>query len=570
MAASLERSGLESLAAAVEPQPQPLEVIPPSEAKAKKRNPTPGVRMVGRRIYDPENGKTCHQCRQKTTDFAAACKLVKKKGQCTIKFCKKCLLNRYGEHAEEVEKKNDWTCPKCRGICNCSFCRKKKGEMPTGIMAHLAKSSGCASVHDLLEKRSDVVAAAQVMLKVNASEKEQRVKRARETDVATSKVVVEQDENVGVDLNAIPLNKGNGNTGVGLNAVPSVHIKKKLKRHHSVKKNPADGSFHDGGNGEPLLRNESPDAPNNNIVLPKGTLVTNVAGAEFDDEDVGAAIQFYEFCRSFAEFFQIRKGQPEKILQDIVGGRELRLVSSHVADFHITLLSVIQEGRGNKPPAYTRDGDAWVVDVGKCISESTFMSKELPFSCLNGLSGYKNLSPSSKLRVLNFLCDETLCTDELRNWIETQNEVAAEPLNAAREKVRAAKEKEKELKERLKNSMDKTILKPNEAASIEENEDLISQIKEAQEAKRAALNGMATIEKQPAVWTKPLMVEKGLAYWKLEGYFDNSTIFLQEYGDAELIGNKDKWFMFTEDEEKVIEEYVATRSRRQIRKRVRV
>ncbi|KAK3156765.1 hypothetical protein QOZ80_2AG0111570 [Eleusine coracana subsp. coracana] len=537
MAASPERSGLESLAGAVEPQPQPLEVIPPSEAKAKKRNPAPGVRMVGRRIYDPENGKTCHQCRQKTTDFAAACKLVKKKGPCTIKFCKKCLLNRYGENAEEVEKKNDWTCPKCRGICNCSFCRKKKGEMPTGIMAHLAKASGCASVHDLLENRSDVVAAAQVMLKVNASEK--GVKRARETDVATSEVVVEHDENVGVDLNAVPLNKGNGNTGVDLNAVPSVHIKKKLKRHHSVKKNPADGSFHDGG-------------------------------AEFDDEDVGAAIQFYEFCRSFAEFFQIRKGQPEKILQDIVGGRELRLVSSHVADFHITLLSVIQEGRGNKPPAYTRDGDAWVIDVGKCISESTFMSKELPFSCLNGLSGYKNLSPSSKLRVLNFLCDETLCTDELRNWIETQNEVAAEPLNAAREKARTAKEKEKELKERLKNSMDKTILKPNEAASIEENEDLISQIKEAQEAKRAALNGMATIEKQPDVWTKPLMVEKGLAYWKLEGYFDNSTIFLQEYGDAELIGNKDKWFMFTEDEEKVIEEYVATRSRRQIRKRVRV
>ncbi|GJM91054.1 hypothetical protein PR202_ga07389 [Eleusine coracana subsp. coracana] len=417
MAASPERSGLESLAGAVEPQPQPLEVIPPSEAKAKKRNPAPGVRMVGRRIYDPENGKTCHQCRQKTTDFAAACKLVKKKGPCTIKFCKKCLLNRYGENAEEVEKKNDWTCPKCRGICNCSFCRKKKGEMPTGIMAHLAKASGCASVHDLLENRSDVVAAAQVMLKVNASEK--GVKRARETDVATSEVVVEHDENVGVDLNAVPLNKGNGNTGVDLNAVPSVHIKKKLKRHHSVKKNPADGSFHDGGNGEPLLRNESPDAPNNNIVLSKGTLVTNVAGAEFDDEDVGAAIQFYEFCRSFAE--------------------------------------------------------------------------------------------------------------------------------------------EKELKERLKNSMDKTILKPNEAASIEENEDLISQIKEAQEAKRAALNGMATIEKQPDVWTKPLMVEKGLAYWKLEGYFDNSTIFLQEYGDAELIGNKDKWFMFTEDEEKVIEEYVATR-----------
>jgi hypothetical protein len=49
--------------------------------------------------------------------------------------------------------------------------RKKKGEMPTGIMAHIAKASGCTSVHDLLEKGSHVVAAAQAILKVNGSDK---------------------------------------------------------------------------------------------------------------------------------------------------------------------------------------------------------------------------------------------------------------------------------------------------------------------------------------------------------------------------------------------------------------
>jgi hypothetical protein len=31
------------------------------EAAPKKRNPCPGVRLIGKRIYDPENGKTCHQ-----------------------------------------------------------------------------------------------------------------------------------------------------------------------------------------------------------------------------------------------------------------------------------------------------------------------------------------------------------------------------------------------------------------------------------------------------------------------------------------------------------------------------
>ncbi|TVU32256.1 hypothetical protein EJB05_23980, partial [Eragrostis curvula] len=563
MAASPDRSGLERLAAAVEPQP--LEVIAPPEAKPRKRNPAPGVRVVGRRIYDPANGKTCHQCRQKTTDFSAACKEVKKRGPCTIKFCKNCLLNRYGEDAEEVEKNKHWTCPKCRGICNCSFCRKKNGQEPTGIMAHLAKASGCSSVHDLLVKGSDVVTAAQTILKAKASDKQQGTKRARETDTGADEAVVERDENVAIDLNAVPSVERDENVGIDLNAVPSGRIKKKLKRQYK-KKNPADGKSHGGDNGEPLPRDEIPDAEAaavNNIVLPRGTLVNNIAGAELNEEDVGAALQFSEFCRAFAEVFQIRKGQPEKILQDIVGGRELRLVSSHVAEFHINLLCVIQEGMGKKPPAYTRDGDAWILDVGKYVSESMFMSKELPPNFLNqGVLGYKNLSPSSKLRVLNFLCDETLSTDKLRNWINAQIEVAAEPLNAAREKVRAAKEKEKELKERLKNSIEKTTLAPNEAATLgaEENKDLISQIKEAQEVKRAALNDMATIDKKRDVlWTKPLMVEEGLAYWKLEGYCDNTSILLQEYGDAELTGNKEKWFMFTEEEEKVIEEHIATR-----------
>ena len=38
-------------------------------------------------------------------------------------------------------------------------------------MAHIAKASGCTSVHDLLEKGSDVVAAAQAILRVNGSDK---------------------------------------------------------------------------------------------------------------------------------------------------------------------------------------------------------------------------------------------------------------------------------------------------------------------------------------------------------------------------------------------------------------
>lgn len=47
--------------------------------------------------------------------------------------------------------------------------------------------------------------------------------------------------------------------------------------------------------------------------------------------------------------FQIKKGQPEKVLQVITGGgRRGREVPSVVADLHISLLSLIQEDRGEK------------------------------------------------------------------------------------------------------------------------------------------------------------------------------------------------------------------------------
>ncbi|KAH9315356.1 hypothetical protein KI387_023983, partial [Taxus chinensis] len=119
-----------------------------------KRTKSPGVRVIGGRIYDSENGKTCHQCRQKTLEFMASCKnttIGKIEKPCTMNFCPKCLFNRYGEKVEAAAKSEDWKCPRCRGVCNCSICMKKQGCAPTGILAHAAKATGFASVSDLLQ-----------------------------------------------------------------------------------------------------------------------------------------------------------------------------------------------------------------------------------------------------------------------------------------------------------------------------------------------------------------------------------------------------------------------------------
>ncbi|CAN6984442.1 hypothetical protein IGI04_000175 [Brassica rapa subsp. trilocularis] len=84
----------------------------------------------GKRIYDSVKGKTCHQCRQKTLGHRTQCS--KCHPSVTGQFCGDCLYMRYGEHVLETLENPDWICPGCRGICNCSLCRKRKGWLPTG------------------------------------------------------------------------------------------------------------------------------------------------------------------------------------------------------------------------------------------------------------------------------------------------------------------------------------------------------------------------------------------------------------------------------------------------------
>ncbi|XP_058776292.1 uncharacterized protein LOC131650608 [Vicia villosa] len=98
----------------------------------------------------PIVGKTCHQCHQKTRDVVATCKNPRNGKPCVIKICHKCLLNRYGEIVNEVNRQTNWMCPRCRGICNCSSCMKKRGQRPTGPLAHKAKASGFNSVSEML------------------------------------------------------------------------------------------------------------------------------------------------------------------------------------------------------------------------------------------------------------------------------------------------------------------------------------------------------------------------------------------------------------------------------------
>ncbi|PRW58633.1 Cell division cycle-associated 7 [Chlorella sorokiniana] len=116
----------------------------------------------GERIYDPDNGKSCHQCRQKTLGLRTTCSRCKSGlGQ----LCGDCLFARYGEHVEEVAEKLDWVCPCCRDLCNCSTHRKKKKWEATGQLHRSVKARGYLSVaHYLVLNKAGGLAAKRAAL----------------------------------------------------------------------------------------------------------------------------------------------------------------------------------------------------------------------------------------------------------------------------------------------------------------------------------------------------------------------------------------------------------------------
>ncbi|XP_002519148.2 cell division cycle-associated protein 7 [Ricinus communis] len=112
-----------------------------------------GYGKDGKRIYNPERGETCHQCRQKTLGRHTHC------SKCNLvqgKFCGDCLYMRYGENVIEVNRNPSWICPGCRGFCNCSLCWKARGWAPTGPIYRKVSKLGFKSVaHYLIQTQRE-------------------------------------------------------------------------------------------------------------------------------------------------------------------------------------------------------------------------------------------------------------------------------------------------------------------------------------------------------------------------------------------------------------------------------
>ncbi|CAL9067697.1 uncharacterized protein LOC103976670 isoform X1 [Musa acuminata AAA Group] len=668
----------------------PAEASPTAVSSPSKHNKSLGVRVAHGRTYDSENGKSCHQCRQRTTDFGAPCRQIRKDKPCPIKFCYKCLLNRYGEKAEEVALMQDWSCPKCRGVCNCSCCMKKKGHLPTGILIHTAKATGFSSVHELLYKQgSDVLAAANGLRSLSAAspdvykkglvahkrshgkenhldepsvggdDKKGNSHAKKETKRASKKLKRDSEcggENV-IGLcrsNAKPKDDDtqkqdekkpfvkNGNTEMQPNNDKPVHMncindqlkglqhlpnspeqqndytdnwlntdaikvsgKKKIhnvqgkpsRKVHKIKKhgnkysNIVEEKVSAGlPNKKVKLKqlvkdrksrkygsNNPTERENLAIVIPQGAPLIEVAGVDWAAEDVGAALQFLEFCNAFSEVLDIKKGEPINVLRELSRGCVGRRgVHSSIVKFHIKLLMFIQKDMGNESVSYSSSGDKWLQSAVNCINESECALK-VPLECLNKDSlAYDSWDASDKLKLLNLLCDITLGTEELRNWIDKENKKYIERNKEAKETIIAAKKKGKDLKKKLKDDVAKAMLSLKEGSySDAEHENLVSQIRaETEKAHAEMLEIMEQLPKdsdntrKDAVRTEPLFLEgEGRVYWTLGGFCSNSKIILQDIRTWDSVMLEDKWFTYVEEEKNSVERHISS-SRRNWRQKM--
>ncbi|KAL3158798.1 hypothetical protein ABBQ32_011525 [Trebouxia sp. C0010 RCD-2024] len=131
-------------------------------------------------------------------------------------LCGDCLFMRYGENILEVAEKDEWTCPVCRGLCNCSNHRIRRGWAPTGSLYRRAVAEGFRSVAHYLVLTQQVATSTACPKEASVTEEttttavdatnpepaqvpcdQQRCEHPQESTAAEAQEVVTEEETAG-------------------------------------------------------------------------------------------------------------------------------------------------------------------------------------------------------------------------------------------------------------------------------------------------------------------------------------------------------------------------------------
>ncbi|KAG5375183.1 hypothetical protein IGI04_039779 [Brassica rapa subsp. trilocularis] len=262
-----------------------------------------------------EDAIYCHQCRHRRSDAVGTCVTKEGTKTCGLKFCPKCLLSRYGEIGEEVALNDNWVCPRCRKICNCSKCMKNKGEKPTGMLTATAKKNGCSNVSEFLKKEGS------------------------EKYFYRGKV---KPENV----------IGQGNCAEGINDSTA----------GCSEENAA-------ARTKPVLK-EKEEFQLAEVKLPQGIQSITVSSVDLHPENAGSVLQFLEFCLTFREALGLRDGQAHSVVHEVLSERSTSQEHSMLTQTIIQLLTLILADRGEISVGISATDDRWFTILGECLAES--------------------------------------------------------------------------------------------------------------------------------------------------------------------------------------------------------
>ncbi|CAN6868937.1 unnamed protein product [Brassica oleracea] len=336
----------------------------------------------------------CHQCRQRRSDAVGTCVTKEGTKTCGLKFCPKCLLSRYGEIGEEVALNDNWVCPRCRKICNCSKCMKNKGEKPTGMLTATAKKNGCSNVSEFLKKEGS----------------DRYFYRGKENVI------------------------GQGNFAEGINdSTAGCSEENAAARTKSVLK-------------------EKEEFQLAEVKLPQGIQSITVSSVDLHPENAGSVLQFLEFCLTFREALGLRGGQAHSVVHEVLSERSTSQEHSILTQTIIQLLTLILVDRGEISVGISATDGRWFTILGECLAESEVKLDDFPPEMFQkGIFEYAEMDSSQKLKLLNYLCDEALGISLMRNFIDNhENPIYVEKKKKAEEKLNAAEAKEKELYQKIK------------------------------------------------------------------------------------------------------------------------
>ncbi|KAK9813834.1 hypothetical protein WJX73_001007 [Symbiochloris irregularis] len=416
------------------------------EEKARKpRTTNPGVRVQGGRIYDSETGTTCHQCRQKTVEVKGKC------SKCTLYWCPRCLLNRYGEEVSQVTAQQEWPCPRCRGLCNCSNCRKKQGMEATGILSHVCKAAGLASVSVLLEKNPTAKRPSSATLPNPQAAKAPKKRKATPPMEAPGNQFLRSESdtmNTSAD-EAAPADKPR----------PPLPAKQILTLPAEVRAAPTSGRTRQRGKSQnPGAKAEA--AASQRQPLPAGC-------------SAGDLIEVLEFLQTFAGALDLKLPEDmgpftSELLQSASSRRELRGEnSSSVAHVHASLLKKMREAAGLRSPApFWQEGmREYLVSHQQHHREQQQQQqqdaeapspddRDVQLQDAYDKQGYWSLPPPLRLSMLCTLCHDLLQTHLLREVVDRAVEEQEKGQKEQRSEAAAAR---KEARAKMQRARDREI-----------------------------------------------------------------------------------------------------------------